>query len=195
MLIARFLKELQKNVYTTMTLISQSKTLIKTIIIITRIDNRLYQARTNNRYSETQKSITSNTQKSDLMNLDANEVDRKKCYNCEKKSHIAKRCKELKLIQQLDILKEDLDKEIREHFWKKKTRAQVLKENEQKNNFENDLRYERKCVFFTTCIYRSLHSMTSVIDKKTERIKNRSAFDQRNFMLKFIKTRYFLKAE
>ena len=37
--------------------------------------------------------------------------------------------------------------------------------------------------------------MTSVIDKKAERIKSRSAFDQKNFMLKLIKTRYFLKAE
>ena len=37
--------------------------------------------------------------------------------------------------------------------------------------------------------------MTSVIDKKTERIKNRSTFDQKNFMLKFMKTGYSLKAE
>ena len=37
--------------------------------------------------------------------------------------------------------------------------------------------------------------MTSVIDKKTERIKDRSTFDQRNFMLKFIAMRYFLKAK
>ena len=37
--------------------------------------------------------------------------------------------------------------------------------------------------------------MTFVIDKKAERIKNRSTFDERNFMFKFIKTRYFLKAE
>ena len=37
--------------------------------------------------------------------------------------------------------------------------------------------------------------MTSVIDKKTKRIKNRSTFDQENFMFKFITTRYSLKAE
>ena len=37
--------------------------------------------------------------------------------------------------------------------------------------------------------------MTSVIDRKTERIKSRSRFDQRNFMFKFMKMRYFLKAE
>ena len=37
--------------------------------------------------------------------------------------------------------------------------------------------------------------MTFVIDKKTEKIKNKSTFDQRNFMFKFITTRYFLKAE
>ena len=36
--------------------------------------------------------------------------------------------------------------------------------------------------------------MTSVIDRKTERIESRSTFDQRNFMLKLIKTRHFLKA-
>ena len=116
MLIARFLKELWKNVYIIMTFISQSKTLIKTIIIITRINNRLYQVRTNNRYSETQKNIASNTQKGDFMNLNANEADRRKCYNCEKKSHIAKRCKKSKLTQQLDILKEDLDEKDRKLF-------------------------------------------------------------------------------
>ena len=178
-----------------MTFINQSKTLIKTIIIVTRIDNRLYQIRTNNRYSETQKSITSNVQKSDSMNLNVNEIDRKKCYNCEKKDHIVKRCKKSKSTQQLDTLKEYLDEKIREHFWKKETRAQVLKENEQKNNFEKDLKYERECVFFTTRIYCSLHSMTSVIDRKTKRIESRSTFDQKNFMLKFITTKYFLKAE
>ena len=78
-----------------------------------RIDNRLYQIRTNNKYSKTQKSITSNTQKNDPMNLNANEVDRRKCYNCEKKSYIAKRCKKLKSTQQLDILKKDLEEKDR----------------------------------------------------------------------------------
>ena len=92
-----------------MTFINQSKTLIKTIIIITRIDNRLSQIRTNNRNSETQKSIALNTQRNDLMNLNANEVNRKKCYNCGKKNYIAKRCKKSKSIQQLDTLKENLD--------------------------------------------------------------------------------------
>ena len=193
--IARFLKELQKNVYTIMTFISQSKTLIETIIIVTRIDNRLYQIRTNNRYSGTQKSITSNAQKDNLMNLNANEIDKRKCYNCEKKNYITKRCKKSKSIQQLDTLKEYLDERIREHSWEKKTKAQVLKENEQKNNFEKDLKYERECVSLTIRIYRPLHSITSVIDRKTKRIKNKSAFDQRNFMLKLITTRYFLKAE
>ena len=147
MLITRFLKELQKNIYTAITSISQSKTLIETIIIITRIDNRLYQVRTNNRNSKTQRSIASNAQKSDLINLDANEIDRRKCYNCEKKNHIIRRCKKSKSIQQLDILKKYLDEKIRKHSWKKKIRAQVLKENEQKNNFEEDLKYKRKCVF------------------------------------------------
>ena len=37
--------------------------------------------------------------------------------------------------------------------------------------------------------------MTFVIDRKTEKIKNKSTLDQRNFMLKFIITRYFLKAK
>ena len=37
--------------------------------------------------------------------------------------------------------------------------------------------------------------MTFVIDKKTKKINNRSTFDRENFMLKFIKTRYFLKKE
>ena len=127
------------------------------------------------------------------MNLNANETNRRKCYNCEKKNHIAKRCKKSKLIQQLDTLEENLDEKDRKLFWKKKTRAQVLKENEQKNNFEKELRYEREYIFFTTRIYRSLHSMTSVIDTKTERINGRSALDQKNFILKFIKTRHFLK--
>ena len=151
--------------------------MIGTIIIITRIDNRLYQIRTNNRNSRTQKSIISNAQKSDFMNLKANEIDRRKCYNCEKKNQITKRCKQSKSIQQLDTLEEYLDEEIKEHFWEKKIKAQVLKENEQKNNFKKDLKYERECVFFITHIYRSLHSMTFVIDKKTERIKNKSTFD------------------
>ena len=71
-LIARFLKRLRKNVYTVMTFINQSKTLIETIIIITRIDNRLYQVRTNNRNLETQKNITLNMQRDDSMNLNAN---------------------------------------------------------------------------------------------------------------------------
>ena len=75
--IAKFLKELQKNVYTVIIFIIQSKTLIKTIIIVTRLNNRLYQVRTNNRNSKTQKSITSNAQKSDSINLDANEIDKK----------------------------------------------------------------------------------------------------------------------
>ena len=129
------------------------------------------------------------------MNLNANEIDRRKCYNCEKKSYIAKKCKKSKSIQQLDTLKKDFDEENREFSWKKKTRTQILKENEQKNNFEKDLRYEKKCVSLTTRIYRSLHSMTFVIDRKTEKIKDRLTFDQKNFMLKFIKTRHFLKAE
>ena len=51
--ITRFLKELQKNVYRVITFINQSKTLIKTIIIVTRINNRLYQIRINNENSET----------------------------------------------------------------------------------------------------------------------------------------------
>ena len=70
-----------------------------------------------------------------------------------------------------------------------------MKENEQKNNFEKDLKYEKKCVSFITRTYRSLHSMTFVIDKKTERIESRSTFNQKNFMLKFITTKYFLKTE
>ena len=81
-----------------------------------RIDNRLYQIKTNNRNSKTQKSIASNAQKSDLMNLNANEIDRKKCYNCGKKNHITKRCKKSKSIQQLDILEEYLDEKIKKHF-------------------------------------------------------------------------------
>ena len=75
-----------------------------------RINNGLYQVRTNNRYLETQKRITLNTQKNNSMNLNANEIDRRKCYNCEKKNHIMKRCKKSKSTQQLNILKEDLDK-------------------------------------------------------------------------------------
>ena len=134
-------------------------------------------------------------QKSDFMNLNAIEINRRKCYNYEKKNHITKRCKKSKSTQQLDTLKEYFDEKIREPSWEKKIRAQVLKENEQKNNFEEDLKYEKKCVSFTTRIYRSLHSMTLVIDKKTKRIKSRSTFDQKNFMFKFITTRYFLKAE
>ena len=73
------------------------------------------------------------------MNLDANEINRRKCYNCEKKDYIAKRCKKSKSTQQPDILKEYLDEKIKKHFWKKKTRVQVLKENEQKNNFERKI--------------------------------------------------------
>ena len=68
-----------------MTFISQFETLTEIIIIIMRINIRLYQVRTNNRYSETSKNITLKTQKNDLMNLNANEVNKKKCYNCEKK--------------------------------------------------------------------------------------------------------------
>ena len=116
MFITRFLKELRKNVYTIMTFISQSKTLIETIIIIERINNRLYQVKTNNRNSRTQKSIALNAHKSDFMNLNANEIDRRKCYNCEKKNHITKRCKKSKSIRQLDILKEYLDEKIKKHF-------------------------------------------------------------------------------
>ena len=50
------------------------------------------------------------------MNLDANEINRRKCYNCKKKNHITKRCKKLKSIQQLDTLKEYLNERIKEHF-------------------------------------------------------------------------------
>ena len=57
------------------------------------------------------------------------------------------------------------------------------------------MKYERKCVSFTTRIYRSLHSMSSVIDKKIRKINNKSTLDRGNFMLKFIKTKYFLKEE
>ena len=78
---------------------------------------------------------------------------------------------------------------------RKKTRAQILKENEQKNNFEKESKYEREYIFFRTRTYRSLHSMTFMIDKKTERINDRSTLDQKNSIFKFIKTRYFLKAE
>ena len=129
------------------------------------------------------------------MNLDANEINRKKYYNCEKKNHITKRCKELKSTQQLDTLKKDLDEKNKKLFWKKETRAQVLKKTEQKNNFEEELRYERKYVSFITRIYRSLHSITFVIDTITEKINNRSMLDRENFIFKFIKMRYFSKAE
>ena len=129
------------------------------------------------------------------MNLNANEIDKKRCYNCGKKHHIVKRCKKSKSTQQLDTLKKDLDEKERKYPWEKKIRAQVLKENEQKNNFEKELKYKREYVFFTTRIYRSLYSITFVTDKKAERIDDRSTFDQKNFMLKFIKTRYFLKIE
>ena len=37
--------------------------------------------------------------------------------------------------------------------------------------------------------------MTSVIDKKTKKINDKSTLDRENFMFKFIKTRYFLKEE
>ena len=50
------------------------------------------------------------------MNLDTNEINRKKCYNCEKKNHIMKRYKNLKLIQQLDTLEEDLNEENKKYF-------------------------------------------------------------------------------
>ena len=59
MLIARFLKELQKNVYMIMTFINQSNTLTETIKIITKIKNKIYQTRTNNINSKILKSITS----------------------------------------------------------------------------------------------------------------------------------------
>ena len=68
-----------------MTFINQSETLIKTIKIVTRINNRIYQTRTNNRNSKISRNITSNTQRNDLMNLNANEINRRKCYNCKKK--------------------------------------------------------------------------------------------------------------
>ena len=81
-----------------------------------RINNRLYQIKTNNRCSEIQRSIALNTQKNDFMNLKTYKIDKRKCYNYKKKSHIAKRYKKLKLIQQLDTLKEDLDQKDRELF-------------------------------------------------------------------------------
>ena len=68
----------------------------------------------NNRYSEIQKNIVLNTQRNDLRNLNANEIDRRKCYNCEKKNHITKRCKKSKSTQQLDIFEKDLDEKDRE---------------------------------------------------------------------------------
>ena len=92
-----------------MTSINQFETLTETITIVMRINNRLYQARTNNRYSETQRSITLNMQRNDFINIDANETNRRKYYNYEKKDHITKRCKKSKSIQQFDILKENLD--------------------------------------------------------------------------------------
>ena len=70
----------------------------------------------NSRYSRIQKSITSNTQRNDSMNLNANEANRRKYYNCEKKNHIAKRCKKSKSTQQLDILEEDLDEKNKKFF-------------------------------------------------------------------------------
>ena len=106
-----------------------------------------------------------------------------------------KRCKKSKSIQQLDTLKEDLDEKNRELSWKKKIKIQVLKENEQKNNFEEELKYQRKCIFFTTRIYRLLYNITSVIDIKTKKINDRSTLNRENFTFKFIKMRYFSKAE
>ena len=49
------------------------------------------------------------------MNLNANEINKRKCYNCGKKDHIAKKCKKSKSTQQLDILKEDLYEKNRQH--------------------------------------------------------------------------------
>ena len=178
-----------------MTFINQLKTLTETIKIVTKINNKIYQTRTNNRNSEISKSITLNIQRNDFINLNANEIDRRKYYNCGKKNYIAKRYKESKSTQQLDILKRDLDEKDRELFWKKKAKAQVLKEKEQKNSFAKDLKYKRKCDSFIIRIYRSLHNKTFVIDKKTERINDRSILDQKNFMFKFTKKWYFLKEE
>ena len=81
-----------------------------------KINNKLYQIRTNNRYSKIQRSITSNTQRDDFMNLNANEINRKKCYNCGKKNYITNRYKKSKSIQQLDNLKENLNKKNRKLF-------------------------------------------------------------------------------
>ena len=74
-----------------------------------RIDNRLYQIKTNNRYSKTQRSIALTTQRNDSMNLNANEINRRKYYNCEKKNHIMKRCQKSKSTQQFNILKKDVN--------------------------------------------------------------------------------------
>ena len=70
-----------------MTSINQSKTLTETIIIIMKIDNKLYQVRTNNRYSEIQRNIVFNIQRSDFMNLNANEVNKKIATIAKKKSY------------------------------------------------------------------------------------------------------------
>ena len=110
-----------------------------------------------------------------------------------KKESYSEKMQKIKVNSATRYFKRKSRRENKRTFLKKKTMTQVLKENEQKNNFEKDLKYEKKCVSFTTYIYRSLHSMTLVTDKKTEKIKNRSTFDQRNFMLKFIKTRYIFK--
>ena len=55
MLIAEFLKELQKNVYIVITFINQSGILTEAIEIVTRRNNKIYQTKTNNRIQKHQK--------------------------------------------------------------------------------------------------------------------------------------------
>ena len=84
---------------------------------------------------------------------------------------------EIKVNSATQYSKKRSRRENKKTFLEKENKSTNYKKNEQKNNFENDLKYEKKGVFFTIRIYRSLHSMTSVIDKKAERIKSRSTFD------------------
>lgn len=108
MFIARFLKKLKRNVYIIITIVEQLQILSKTINIAIRINNRMYQVKTNIKNSRYTMNITSRTYKENSINLNASESNRKKCFNYEKKNHIAKRCKENRKLQQhLDILEND----------------------------------------------------------------------------------------
>ena len=113
-----------------------------------------------------------------------------------KKKSYYKKMQEIKVISAARYLKRISRWENKETFLRKENKNISFKRKRAEEQlWERFEIRKRMCFFYNMYLSLVIQHDVSVIDKKTKRIENRSTFDQKNFMFKFITTKYFLKAE